>query len=90
MVTEEEVPMEVTEPSTISRPAPAAEVVRTSIPQPSKFTGRIPSGEWAKEQLLLLEDEPFHLVSLSDSEDYESVKERLRERFTPDGNAIEW
>ena len=54
MVTEEEVPMEVTEPSTISRPAPAAEVVRTSIPQPSKFTGRIPSGEWAKEQLLLL------------------------------------
>ena len=108
MATEEEVPMEVSEPSTSSRPAPAAAVVRTSIPRPSKFTGRgdvalwfkrfklyakrarIPSEEWAEELLLLLEDEPFRLVSLSDSEDYESVKERLRERFAPDGNEIEW
>ena len=92
---EEEVPMEVTEPTastTSSRPASAAAVVRTSIPRPSKFTGRgdvalwfqrfelyakqarIPSREWAEELLLLLEDEPFRLVSLSDSEDYESVK----------------
>ena len=43
MADEEEVPMEVTEPTastTSSRPAPAAAVVRTSIPRPFKFTGR--------------------------------------------------
>ena len=48
MADEKEVPMEVTEPtgSTSSRPAPAAMVVRTSIPRPSTFTGRgmSPSG----------------------------------------------
>ena len=108
MSAEEEAPMEVTESTISSRPAPVAGVVRTSIPRPSKFTGRgdvalwfkrfelyakrarIPSEEWAEELLLLLEDEPFRLVSLSVSEDYESVKKRLRERFAPEGNEIEW
>ena len=30
------------------------------------------------------------MVSLSDSEDYESVKKRLQELFAPEGNEIEW
>ena len=48
MATEEEVPMEVTEPSTSSRPAPTAAVVRKSIPRPSKFTGRGDVALWFK------------------------------------------
>ena len=49
--------------------------------------------EWAKELLLLLEDEPFLVISylvLADSEYYESVKKRLCNRFPPEGNGIEW
>lgn len=53
----------------------------------------IPSGQRVKELLSLLEDEPFRVVSqqgLLESESYDSVKSCLLQRFSPEGNELEW
>ena len=53
----------------------------------------IPSSQQVKELLSLLEDKPFRVVSqqgLLKSESYDVVKSCLLQRFSPEGNKLEW
>ena len=54
---------------------------------------KIPKEQWTGELLLLLDDEPFMVVTqqgLIDSTDYEAVISCLRTRYAPEGNELEW
>jgi hypothetical protein len=53
----------------------------------------ISAAQRVKELLPLLEDEPFRVVNqqgLVGSKDYDAVKACLLQRFSPEGNELEW
>ena len=51
---------------------------------------RLPQDLLGKELLSLLEDEPFRSVSELGLEDYETIRDTLRQRYSPEGNELQW